>query len=172
MEVDQVGESTDTKAVEAKAGSAPSDQHKARTPAEQGQYMRANPKPTPQAVLSALRPPMPRIREPGEGPAPGPFLRTLPEAVRASLHKKKMERVPLLKTAMREMLVSAAGVMDPVPSSEKLVLSVSLAYWPHEDTSGLPTQIVMQAQRKTLMGFLMSGSDKAALEAAIQVREY
>ena len=28
-----------------------------------------------------------------EGPAPGPFLRTLPEAVRASLHKKKMEQI-------------------------------------------------------------------------------
>jgi hypothetical protein len=107
-----------------------------------------------------------------EGPAPGPFLKTLPEPVKAALHKRKMERVPLLKTAMREMLIGAAGVMDPVPSSEKLVLSVSLAYWPHEDTSGLPTQIVMQAQRKTLMGFLMSNTDKAALEAAIQVREY
>ena len=107
-----------------------------------------------------------------EGPAPGPFLKTLPEPVRAALHKKKQERMPLLKTAMREMLISAAVGMDPVPVSEKLVLSVSLAYWPHEDSSGLPTQVVMQAQRKTLMGFLMSGADKSALEQQIQVREY
>jgi hypothetical protein len=70
------------------------------------------------------------------------------------------------------MLVSASVVMDPVPVSERMVLSVSLAYWPHEDSSGLPTQIVMQAPRKTLMGFLMSGADKSALEQQIQVREY
>lgn len=107
-----------------------------------------------------------------EGPAPGPFLKTLPEPVRAALHKKKQERMPLLKSAMRDMLISAAVGMDPVPASEKLVLSVSLAYWPHEDTSGLPTQVVMQAPRKTLMGFLMTGADKAALEQQIQVREY
>jgi hypothetical protein len=30
----------------------------------------------------------------------------------------------------------------------------------------------MQAPRKTLMGFLMSGADKSALEQQIQVREY
>ncbi len=107
-----------------------------------------------------------------EGPAPGPFLKTLPEPVKAALHKKKLERVPLLRTAMREMLVSAAAVMDPVPTSEKMVLSVSLVYWPHEDASGLPTQIVMQAQRKVLMGYMMSGADKSALEQQIQVREY
>ena len=107
-----------------------------------------------------------------EGPAPGPFLKTLPEPVRAALRKKKIERLPLLKSAMRDMLVSASVVMDPVPASERMVLSVSLAYWPHEDSSGLPTQIVMQAPRKTLMGFLMSGADKVALEQQIQVREY
>ena len=107
-----------------------------------------------------------------EGAAPGPFLQKLPEPVRAALRKKKIERMPLLKTAMRDMLVSAAVVMDPVPQTEKMVLSVSLAYWPHEDATGLPTQIVMQAPRKTLMGFLMSGADKTALEQQIQVREY
>lgn len=107
-----------------------------------------------------------------DGPAPGPFMQQIPEALRSALHKKKLERLPLLRTAMKEMLVSAAGVMDPVQANEKLVLSVSLVRWPHEDTTGLPAQIVMQAQKKTLMGFLMAGTDKAALDAAIQVREF
>ena len=80
--------------------------------------------------------------------------------------------LPVLRSAMREMLVSAAGVMDPVPANEKLVLSVSLLNLPHEDTAGIPSQIVMQAQRKTLLGYLSSGSDRAALAAAIQVQEF
>lgn len=107
-----------------------------------------------------------------EGPGLSPFRPQLPESERAALHKKKMDRLPALRVAMREMLVSAAGVMDPVPPTEKLVLSVSLLNMPHEDVTGLPTQIVMQAERRTLLGFLTSKADKNALESAIQIREY
>ncbi len=107
-----------------------------------------------------------------EGPGLSPFRQSLPESARAALRKKKLERLPMLRTAMREMLVSAAVVMDPVPPTERMVLSVSLLHMPHEDVAGLPVQIVMQAEKKTLLGFLTSKADKAALEAAVQVREY
>lgn len=107
-----------------------------------------------------------------EGPGLSPFRQQLPESERAALRKKKLERLPVLKTAMRDMLVSAAIVMDPVAPSERMVLSISLLNYPHEDVSGLPTQIVMQAERRTLLGFLTPKSDKAALEAAIQTREF
>lgn len=107
-----------------------------------------------------------------EGPGLNPFRQQLPESERAKLHKKKLERLPVLRTAMREMLVSAAAVMDPVPVSENLVLSVSLLHLPHEDTAGLPSQIVMQAQRRALLGFAVNKGDKASLESSIQVREY
>lgn len=107
-----------------------------------------------------------------EGPGLSPFRQNLPESERTALHKKKMDRLPLLRTAMREMLVGAAVVMDPVPVNERIVLSVSLLHMPHENVSGLPTQIVMQADRRTLMGFLAAKADPAALAAAVQVREY
>ena len=107
-----------------------------------------------------------------EGPGLSPFRPKLPESERAALRNKKLERLPLLRTAMREMLVSAAVVMDPVPPTERMVLSVSLLHMPHEDVTGLPTQIVMQASRRTLMGFLDGKSDPATLAAAVQVREY
>ena len=107
-----------------------------------------------------------------EGPNQSPFRPVVPESARAELHKKKLERLPLLRNAMREMLVSAAAVMDPVPPTEQLVLSVSLFHMPHEDTSGLPGQIVMRAERRVLTPFLSQKSDRAALEAAIQTREY
>ena len=107
-----------------------------------------------------------------EGPGLSPFRPKLPESERAALRKKKLERLPLLRTAMREMLVSAAVVMDPVPPTERIVLSISLLHMPHEDATGLPTQIVMQAERRTLLGFLAAKSDPAALAAAVQVREY
>ncbi|HEU0120037.1 MAG TPA: hypothetical protein VFQ91_05885 [Bryobacteraceae bacterium] len=104
-----------------------------------------------------------------EGPGPNPFLQQLPASAKAALHKKKLDRLPVLKERMRDMLVSAAVTMDPVPPTEKMVLSVSLLYMPHEDTAGLPSQIVMQAPKKALLGFL---SNRAAAEQAVQVREY
>ena len=107
-----------------------------------------------------------------EGPGLSPFRPLLPESERLALRKKKLDRLPALRTAMRDMLVSAAIVMDPVPPTERIVLSVSLLNMPHENVTGLPTQIVMQADRRTLLAFLAPKSDKAALEAAIQVREY
>jgi hypothetical protein len=107
-----------------------------------------------------------------EGPQPSPFMPQLPAAAKTALNKKKVERLPALRSAMREMLVSAAIVMDPVPATERMVLSVSLLNMPSENVTGLPAQIVMQADRRTLLGFLTPKSDKAALEAAIQVREY
>jgi len=107
-----------------------------------------------------------------EGPGLSPFRPSLPETERAALRKKKLERLPVLRTAMREMLVGAAIVMDPIPPAERLILSVSLLNMPHENVAGLPTQIVMQADRRTLLGFLTPKGDKVALEAAIQVREY
>ena len=107
-----------------------------------------------------------------EGPGLSPFRQQLPESERTALRKKKLERLPVLRTAMRDMLVSAAIVMDPVAPAERMILSISLLYYPHEDVSGLPTQIVMQADRRTLLGFLTPKSDKAALEAAILTREY
>jgi hypothetical protein len=107
-----------------------------------------------------------------EGPGQSPFRQQVPETARAALRRTKLERLPILRAAMREMLVSAAVVMDPVPPSERMVLSVSLLHMQHEDTAGLPEQIVMQADRRTLMAFLTPKSDKTALAAAIQVREY
>jgi hypothetical protein len=107
-----------------------------------------------------------------EGPGLSPFRPKISEAERAALRKKKLDRLPALRDAMREMLVSAALAMDPVPPTERMVLSVSLLHMPHENVTGLPVQIVMQAERGTLMGFLTSSKDKAGMETAIQVREY
>ena len=107
-----------------------------------------------------------------EGPGPNPFRQELPEPARAALHKTKLERLPVLRTAMRSMLVNAAAMMDPVPANEKLVLSISLFAMPHEDTRGLPSQIVMQATRSALLPFAARGAATAGLESAVQVQEY
>jgi hypothetical protein len=56
--------------------------------------------------------------------------------------------VPVLRKAMTEMLQTAAGTLNTIPAGDKLVLSVRLLYYPWEDTTGLPRQIVMKADRQ------------------------
>lgn len=104
------------------------------------------------------------------GASAGPF-GPVPQEQLGRVHKKKLEMYPRLKKAMREMLVSAAGALDTVPADERLVLGVSLVYHRAEITTGLPQQVVMTADRKTLLSFQTNRRTASALESAIAVEE-
>ena len=53
----------------------------------------------------------------------------------------------LLKTAMKEMMRTMAASFTQVPASQQMVLAVRLCYGPWEDTTGMPAQVVMRADR-------------------------
>lgn len=98
-----------------------------------------------------------------EGPGVNPFRRELPTEVREALRQKKLDRLPGLRIAMKEMMKNAAMTMDPLPSNERIVLAVSLFHTKDEDTAGLPTQILMQATKSALV---------AGQAGAIQTQEF
>ncbi len=104
------------------------------------------------------------------GPAITPFRPSLSKEDIARLHAKKQQRLPLLRQVMRDLLLDAAGSLDAVPPEEQIVLAVTLFYYSWEDRTGLPGQILMQAQRQQLLALKQRGA--AAAEAAIQTREY
>jgi len=81
------------------------------------------------------------------------------------MHDRKLKRLPLLRQAMREMMTTAAGALDALPQHEQMVLAVRLLYLSWEDTSGLPSQVVMKVDRATLL-------KKASLDSAIHTEEY
>jgi hypothetical protein len=105
-----------------------------------------------------------------EGPGNNIFAVPVPESVKNATHQKKLERLPLLRTAMTDMLIDAAGVMDPVPPDEKIVLSVLLVNAPNE--KGLPSQIVMQAQRRTLLSLLGVPAESPRRLTEIRIQEF
>ncbi|MBI4877325.1 MAG: hypothetical protein HY822_22085 [Acidobacteria bacterium] len=88
------------------------------------------------------------------------------------VRQKKLDRMAVLKKAMRETLVSAAASLDTVPAEERIVVGVSLFHFSWEDTAGLPGQIVMLAQRRTLLDFQTGRRDRSTLESAVEVREF
>jgi hypothetical protein len=100
-----------------------------------------------------------------------PFQLTIPKEYAAKLHVRKQERVPILKKSMQEAMLAMASSLDTVPANEKIVLGVTLFYRKWEDTSGLPSQIVMQAQRQKLLDVATGRGSPSALSSVIQIEE-
>ncbi|MGH9664441.1 MAG: hypothetical protein ACRD9L_08480, partial [Bryobacteraceae bacterium] len=59
------------------------------------------------------------------GPNVNPFMQTIPRALIEAHRKKKLERIPALKQAMRQMLTAAAASLDGVPDNEQIVVEVT-----------------------------------------------
>jgi hypothetical protein len=94
-----------------------------------------------------------------------PFHQNFTPAEKARIHERKLERLPLLKQNMREMLIASAVSLENLPPSEQVVLAVTLFRYSWEDSSGLPGQIVMQAERQKLLS-------NATRETAIRTVEF
>jgi hypothetical protein len=84
-----------------------------------------------------------------------PFKKEITAAEKAAVHQRKIEQLPRLKKAMREMvnvaaltLAGAVGIEKVDGSGLQVVVSVKVLYLPWEDTTGLPGQVVMKADLK------------------------
>ena len=79
--------------------------------------------------------------------APGisPFQQEIPKQIADRIHALRVERLPVLKTAMREMLDNMARTFMQVPPGQKVVLAVRLLYASWENTAGMPSQVMMSA---------------------------
>jgi hypothetical protein len=80
-------------------------------------------------------------------PAPTPFHVQFTKQEIAQIHKRKLEHLQLLRPAMKGMWQDAAASLASMPDSEQIVLAVRLFYRPWEDTTGLPTQILLKGTR-------------------------
>ncbi len=102
-------------------------------------------------------------------PGMGTFGFTAPtREMLVSTRAKKLQRLPVLKEAMKSQLVSAALALEKLPVDEKVVFGVSIFRRSWEDSSGLPAQIVMQAVRKDLV----AARTAVSIDAAIRVQEF
>ena len=86
------------------------------------------------------------------------------------LRQRKLARLAQLKRSMRVLLVMAAASLEAVPANEQIVLGISLYYKSSENREGLPSQIVMQAPRLTLLDLKLERPDSPKLEKAIRVQ--
>ena len=80
-----------------------------------------------------------------------PFHQFFTAQEKARIHERKLQRLPVLRQTMREMLISSAASLENLPPNEQVVLAVTLFHYSWEDPSGIPAQIVMQAERQKLL---------------------
>jgi hypothetical protein len=76
-----------------------------------------------------------------------PFIRSITPEMAARIHKLRVERMPLLKAAMKEMMRNVAAACSQLPANQQIVLAVRLYYGAWEDTAGMPAQVMMKADR-------------------------
>lgn len=68
---------------------------------------------------------------------------------KAAVRRRKIARLPRLEELMKEMVNVTAKTLVTMPDDQQIVLAVRLRYLPEEDTTGLPAQIVMSADKKS-----------------------
>ncbi len=107
-----------------------------------------------------------------QGGGTSPFRQVVPKETLERIRTAKLERLPKLRKEMRETLLNAAGMLDTVPANEKIAIGISLFNHPGELTTGLPSQIVMEAQRGALVELQTGKRDRATMDAVIRVQEF
>lgn len=83
--------------------------------------------------------------------------------------KTKLERIPVLKSKLKEALVAAAASLDPVPVTDKVTIAVILPRYTWEETAGIPLQVVVEGTRQQLLAAQRTGG--AAIDQAVKVTE-
>jgi hypothetical protein len=86
------------------------------------------------------------VVSPGNFPIARP---TFTPEIRESVHQRKIAQLPKLEGLMKEMVKITALTLVPMPDDQKVVMAVRLRYLPDEDTTGLPSQIVVSADKKS-----------------------
>lgn len=87
----------------------------------------------------------------------------------AKVRQKKMDRLPVLKKALKASLVAMAASLDTVPSDEQIAIVAFVDHYPWEDISGMPVQLTLSGQKKKLAEVLHSGG--ANIDSVIKVTE-
>jgi hypothetical protein len=83
-----------------------------------------------------------------ESPRPNPFRQQIGPQEAAGVRQRKLQNLAALRKSLRDLWADAAGLLGSIPDTDQVVVAVRLLYQPWEDTSGMPSQIVVKGSRK------------------------
>ncbi len=102
----------------------------------------------------------------------GPFRPRISDKEKQQLNMRKRQRLEDLEVRARAILLEEGGKLTVVPAGERIALVVSLFHFAWEDLNGLPSQLVMQARRKTLADHRAGRLDLAGLKKQLEVNYF
>lgn len=78
---------------------------------------------------------------------------TITDEQKLKVHQRKLAHLPKLEDVMKQLMEISARALATVPDDQKIIYAVRLRYLRYEDTTGLPAQITMTADKKpAIMG--------------------
>lgn len=96
-----------------------------------------------------------------------PFRQSYSAEEKRQLNVRKRQRLEDLEQQARKILAEVAGKLTLIPADETVSLAVSLFYFPWEDLTGLPRQMVAAAKRSAI-----AGAPAAAIRESLGVRYF
>lgn len=105
-------------------------------------------------------------------PTPNPFNNFSQKDI-AAVHNTKLKELPALREKIRQalLIMASSGSLDGVREKEQVVCGVTLFYFKWEDTSGLPRQILMQAEKQQLLSVETGRVPRTELVSLLKVQE-
>lgn len=91
------------------------------------------------------------------------------EKAKTNLNVRKRQRLEDLEIRARTILVEEGPRLTEVPVTEKVALVISLLHYSWEDVSGLPSQLVMQAQRQLFIDHQAGRVDLPTLKKKLEM---
>jgi len=101
-----------------------------------------------------------------------PFQRLYSEEQKRQLNIRKRARLEDLESDARGMLIAEVGKLASLPPRENVALVISLFHFGWEDLTKLPSQFVMQAEKRTLLDLAKPDTAKAEIKEKLPARFY
>ena len=100
-----------------------------------------------------------------------PFhLTVTPEEIKTA-HDRKIKKLPLLKGAVQDLMVTAATQLNTLPLTEQITFEIYFFSFSYEDRKGLPRRLTMSVNRQKLLDAVNRHATPAAIAALIEERE-
>jgi hypothetical protein len=77
------------------------------------------------------------------------LLPKIPEDLIKQVHERKVKHISQLEDLMKDLMKVSALNLTPLPDDQKIVYAVRVRYLIWEDSTGLPAQITMTADKKS-----------------------
>jgi len=100
-----------------------------------------------------------------------PFHMTVTPQEIKTVHERKIKKLVVLKSAMRELMLQSAASLSTLPPTEQITFEAYLIAFSFEDRTGLPRRLTMTASRQKLLDAVANHATPAALASLIEERE-